>query len=251
MIKQALVDVESMFELLKSNQEVEDEPGATELSISGRLAPVAFERVVFQYEARAGRGPILNELSFSVGPGQKLALVGGSGAGKSTIARLLYRLYDVDSGRVTIAGTDIKRCTQRSVRLLVGIVPQDCVLFNDTIAYNVGFGALARGKLATDEQVAEAAAAAQLTEFIKTQPQGFGTVVGERGLRLSGGEKLRVRRSHVGAGLPDGEGHPEDDRPRGQGPHEPRHRPPPLDHRRRRRDSGTRGRPRGGAGLTR
>lgn len=189
MIKQSLVDVESMFKLLRENAEVADAPGAVALR-TGTVADVSFDKVTFTYEPK--RGPILKSVSLSVGAGQKLAVVGSSGAGKSTIARLLYRLYDVDSGIIYIAGQDIALCTQRSVRLAVGIVPQDCVLFNDTITYNIGFGKLAKGELASEAEVAEAAAAAQLTDFISKQPNGYATTVGERGLRLSGGEKQRV-----------------------------------------------------------
>lgn len=167
----------------------QDDPNADELYVSN-LADVKFQNVTFGYEAK--RGPILKGLNLNIGAGMKVAVVGSSGAGKSTIARLLYRLYDVDGGAVLINGQDIRKCTQRSVRLVVGIVPQDCVLFNDTIVYNIGFGKLAKGELASEEEVVKASAAAQLTDFVRTQPLGYQTVVGERGLRLSGGEKQRV-----------------------------------------------------------
>lgn len=191
MIKQSLVDVESMFALLKEGREVDDAPGAAELRVpGGSLADIQFRDVVFTYEAK--RGPILKGLNISVAAGTRVAVVGSSGAGKSTIARLLFRFYDVDLGAVLICGQDIRQCTQRSVRLAVGIVPQDCVLFNDSLRYNIGFGKLAKGELADEWEVEKAAEAAQLTTFVKQQPQGYATVVGERGLRLSGGEKQRV-----------------------------------------------------------
>jgi ABC-type transport system involved in Fe-S cluster assembly fused permease/ATPase subunit len=189
MIKAALVDVEAMFKLLHEGQEVADLPNAQELVV-GKSADVRFEDVVFTFEPKMG--PILKGVSLEARAGQKLAVVGASGAGKSTLARLLYRLYNVEKGRILISGMDIATCTQRSVRLAVGIVPQDCCLFNDTLRYNISIGKLARGELASDEEVASATAAAQLSDFVARQPQRFDTVVGERGLRLSGGEKQRV-----------------------------------------------------------
>ena len=161
MIKAAFVDVEAMFRLLNENQEVKDTPNAGELRVT-TVADVRFDKVVFTFEPK--RGPLLRGVSLDAHAGKKLAVVGSSGAGKSTLARLLYRLYNLDSGRILIAGTDIATCTQRSVRLAVGIVPQDCVLFNDTLRYNISLGKLARGELAGDEEVA-AAAAAQVRMF--------------------------------------------------------------------------------------
>ena len=217
MIKAALVDVEAMFKLMKEvrcrspisllpghlrvdafptrafchrqNKEVADAPDARELVLT--TASVEFERVVFTFEP--SRGPLLRGISILAEPGQKLAIVGSSGAGKSTLARLLFRLYNVDSGRILVGGVDIKQCTLRSVRLAIAIVPQDTVLFNDTLHYNISLGKLARGEtLASEEEVMRAVDAAQLTAFLRKQPKGLQTVVGERGLRLSGGEKQRV-----------------------------------------------------------
>jgi|APGre2960657444_1045066.scaffolds.fasta_scaffold00243_10 ATP-binding cassette subfamily B protein len=190
MIKSALVDVESMFKLMKEEHEIKDIPGAQELLVSQSMASVTFEKVVFTFEPT--RGPLLKGLSLEALSGKKLAIVGSSGAGKSTLARLLFRLYNVDSGRVLIGGVDIAQCTQRSVRCAVAIVPQDTVLFNDTLRYNVSIGKLARGELASEAEVLAAAHDAQLTDFLSKQPLGLDTVVGERGLRLSGGEKQRV-----------------------------------------------------------
>ncbi len=189
MIKAALVDVEAMFKILHEGQEVRDVAGARELALL-KTADVRFEDVVFTFEP--SRGPILRGVTLDARAGQKLAIVGSSGAGKSTLARLLYRLYNIEKGRILIGGTDIATCTQRSVRLAVGIVPQDCVLFNDTLRYNISLGKLARGELADDAEVAGATAAAQLADFVSKQPLGYATLVGERGLRLSGGEKQRV-----------------------------------------------------------
>jgi ATP-binding cassette subfamily B protein len=189
MIKAAFVDVEAMFKILHEGQEVQDMVDAKELRVT-KVADVRFDSVVFTFDLK--RGPILRGVTLDARAGQKLAVVGSSGAGKSTLARLLYRLYNVDSGRILISGVDIATCTQRSVRLAIGIVPQDCVLFNDTLRYNVSLGKLARGELASDEEVASATAAAQLAEFVSKQPHGYDTLVGERGLRLSGGEKQRV-----------------------------------------------------------
>ena len=191
MIKQCMVDVESMFKLLKESKDVDDEPDAKELVLKSKEdARLEFDNVVFAYNPKERL--ILNRVSFTVDPGTKVALVGRSGAGKSTISKLLYRLYDIQGGVIRIAGQDVKHCTQRSVRLHIGIVPQDCVLFNDTIEYNIGFGKLGTGDVATKEEVSAAAEHAQFDEFVKRQPLGYDTLVGERGLRLSGGEKQRV-----------------------------------------------------------
>ena len=191
MIKQNIVDVESMFKLLAEAKDVADPPGAAPLAVS--RAEIRFDNVSFSYDRNV---PILRNVSFTVKPGQKVAIVGQSGAGKSTIARLLYRFYDVSSGRILIDGQDISRCTQVSLRSAICIIPQDTVLFNDTLRYNIGYGAVARlGGQASEPSQAEveqAAEAASLTAFIQRQPDGYETKVGERGLRLSGGEKQRV-----------------------------------------------------------
>jgi len=191
MIKQCMVDVESMFKLLRENKEVEDSPDAKALVLKSKAdASLEFEDVAFAYNSNDRL--ILNRISFKVEPGMKVALVGRSGAGKSTISKLIYRLYDIQSGIIRIANQDVKQCTQRSVRLHIGIVPQDCVLFNDTIEYNIGFGKLGTGEIATQDEVEKAAMHAQFDTFVRNQPLGYGTLVGERGLRLSGGEKQRV-----------------------------------------------------------
>jgi ATP-binding cassette, subfamily B, heavy metal transporter len=188
MIKQCMVDVEAMFRLMGENQEVADADDAKDLVLAN---PSQYENVFFSYDPKEDR-KILKGVSFVVEPGQKLALVGESGAGKSTIAKLLYRLYDIQGGRILINGQDVAKCTQRSVRLNIGIVPQDCVLFNDTIEYNIGFGKLGQGDVATREEVERASKAAQFEKFVNQTPSGYDTLVGERGLRLSGGEKQRV-----------------------------------------------------------
>jgi ATP-binding cassette subfamily B protein len=191
MIKQCMVDVESMFKLLRENKEVEDSPDAKALVLKSKSdASLEFDNVTFAYNSIDR--VILNRISFKVEPGMKVALVGRSGAGKSTISKLIYRLYDIQSGTIRIANQDVKQCTQRSVRLHIGIVPQDCVLFNDTIEYNIGFGKLGTGEIATQDEVEKAATHAQFDTFVKNQPLGYETLVGERGLRLSGGEKQRV-----------------------------------------------------------
>ena len=193
MIKQCMVDVEAMFKLLRENKEVADTPGAPELSLPSRAeARVEFSKVQFSYNPKENR-QILKGISFEVAPGEKVAIVGSSGAGKSTISKLLYRLYDVQGGQVRINGQNIAECTQRSVRVNIGIVPQDCVLFNDTIMYNIGFGKLGTSTLGTLAEVEKAAKAAQFSSFVEQQcKDGYETLVGERGLRLSGGEKQRV-----------------------------------------------------------
>jgi ATP-binding cassette subfamily B protein len=182
-IKQSLADMDRMFRLLRENREVEDGPGARPLELRG--GAVAFEGVGFAYEARRG---ILDDVSFAIPAGRTVAVVGASGAGKSTLARLLYRFYDVQRGRVSIDGQDIRDCTQTSVRAAIGIVPQDTVLFNDTIFYNIAYGR----PDASREEVLEAARAAHIHDFIAALPDGYETRVGERGLKLSGGEKQRV-----------------------------------------------------------
>src|SRR4051812_7052654 len=182
-IKQATVDMEKMFRLLGENREVEDKPGAPPLVVSG--GSLRFENVDFSYD---GKRPILQGVSFEVPAGRKVAVVGSSGSGKSTLARLLFRFYDVDGGRITIDGQDIRDVTQASVRAAIGVVPQDTVLFNDTIAYNVAYGR----PDATQAEVENAARVAHIAEFIERLPTKWETTVGERGLKLSGGEKQRV-----------------------------------------------------------
>ncbi|HEX4986265.1 MAG TPA: ABC transporter ATP-binding protein/permease [Burkholderiales bacterium] len=182
-IKQSLVDMDKMFHLLAENREVSDSPGATELA--AQRPYVAFERVDFSYEARR---VILHDVSFTIPAGHTVAVVGPSGSGKSTLARLLFRFYDVAGGRIAIDGTDIRAVTQASLRAAIGIVPQDTVLFNDTIYYNIAYG----DPSASREQVVAAARSAHIHELIESLPDGYETMVGERGLKLSGGEKQRV-----------------------------------------------------------
>ncbi len=182
-IRQGLTDIEEMFKLLDQDPEIEDKPGATPLAVTGPV--IRFENVKFHYDPDRA---ILKGISFEVPAGKTTAIVGPTGAGKSTISRLLYRFYDVTGGRITIDGQDVRDVTQASLRAAIGMVPQDTVLFNDTIAYNIQYG---RNE-ATMDEVKEAAAAAQIGKFIETLPKGYDTPVGERGLKLSGGEKQRV-----------------------------------------------------------
>ncbi len=182
-IKQAVIDIEKMFNVLSRNPEIRDDPGAVPLIVTS--GNVRFENVHFAYEAAR---PILKGLSFEVPAGKTVAIVGPSGAGKSTISRLLFRLYDVSSGRILIDGQDIRYVTQASLRASIGMVPQDTVLFNDTIRYNIRYGRWD----ATDAEVERAAQLAQIDGFIRMSPKGYETHVGERGLKLSGGEKQRV-----------------------------------------------------------
>ncbi|MBL4691669.1 MAG: ABC transporter ATP-binding protein/permease, partial [Rhodospirillales bacterium] len=182
-IKRSLTDMETMFELMKENTEVEDKPGARPLAVDG--GKVVFENVSFAYDERR---VVLANVSFSVEPGKTIAIVGPSGAGKSTISRLLFRFYDVTGGRILIDGQDIRDVTQKSVRAAIGMVPQDTVLFNDTIYYNIAYGAPG----ATPSEIEEAARLASIHDFIMSLPDGYSSTVGERGLKLSGGEKQRV-----------------------------------------------------------
>ena len=185
-IKQSLTDLEKMFRLLDEHREVDDVAGARPLPAAAPGgARLRFEQVDFAYDARR---PILRGVDFTVEPGTTTAVVGPSGAGKSTLSRLLYRFYDVGGGRITVDGHDIRTVTQASLRAAVGIVPQDTVLFNDTLRYNVAYGRIG----ASDAQIEAAARAAQLSDFVARLPEGWDTMVGERGLKLSGGEKQRV-----------------------------------------------------------
>ena len=182
-IRQSLVDMGEMFDLLGQPAEIEDKPGATQIKVSNGI--VVLENVHFGYDAAR---PILKGVSLKVGAGETVAIVGPSGSGKSTIGRLLFRFYDVSEGRLSIDGQDVRDVTQESLHGVIGVVPQDTVLFNDTIRYNIAYG---RDGASEDEIVA-AAKAAQIHDFIAALPNGYDTAVGERGLKLSGGEKQRV-----------------------------------------------------------
>ncbi|HZS64985.1 MAG TPA: ABC transporter ATP-binding protein/permease [Xanthobacteraceae bacterium] len=182
-IKQAVIDISTMFDILSREPEIKDKPGAKPLVVTEGV--IRFEDVVFAYDPER---VILKGLSFEVPAGRTVAIVGPSGAGKSTISRLLFRFYEINSGRITIDGQDIRDVTQVSLRKAIGMVPQDTVLFNDTIRYNIRYGRWD----ASDAEVEEAARLAQIDGFIRQAPQGYETEVGERGLKLSGGEKQRV-----------------------------------------------------------
>src|SRR5215470_1560467 len=182
-IKQAVIDIEMMFAILARKPEIDDKPSAQPLVVTS--GNILFENVSFAYEADR---QILKQLSFEVPAGHTVAVVGPSGAGKSTISRLLFRFYEVTGGRVSIDGQDIRDVTQKSLRMAIGMVPQDTVLFNDTIRYNIRYGRWE----ATDREVEQAARLAQIDDFIRLSPKGYETEVGERGLKLSGGEKQRV-----------------------------------------------------------
>jgi ATP-binding cassette, subfamily B, heavy metal transporter len=183
-IKQSMTDLDRMFGLMAREQEVQDLPGAPDLQLSG--APeVRLAQVDFAYETDR---PILRDVSITVPAGQTVAVVGPSGSGKSTLARLLFRFYDVQAGAITFDGQDIRHFSQSSVRRAIGIVPQDTVLFNDSIAYNIAYGQPG----ASQEEIERVARAAQIHDFIASTPKGYDTPVGERGLKLSGGEKQRV-----------------------------------------------------------
>ncbi|MFK7855985.1 MAG: ABC transporter ATP-binding protein/permease [Granulosicoccus sp.] len=187
-LQYALADMDLVLRLLERTPEIQDKPGAIELQV--KEARIEFKDVEFAYLAER---PILRGLSFSVEPGSKVAIVGPSGAGKSTLSRLLFRFYDVDKGAVEIDGVDVRDCTQHSLRKALGVVPQDTVMFNDSIRYNLAYA----HPEADDARVAEAASRANLEEFITQLPQGYDTIVGERGLKLSGGEKQRMAIARV------------------------------------------------------
>ena len=187
-IKQSLTDLESMVRLLTVPPEIEDRPGAPPLRVGA--GEIVFERVSFRYDPRR---PILEEVSFRVPPGGTVAIVGPSGAGKSTITRLLFRFYDVDQGAIRVDGQDLREVTQDSLRRAIGVVPQDTVLFNDTVRYNIAYGRPG----ANDAEIEEAARHARIHDFIAALPDGYRSPVGERGLKLSGGEKQRVAIARV------------------------------------------------------
>ena len=187
-IKYALADMDLVFKLLERKPEITDAPDAAPLKLAG--GRIEFDRVDFAYQSER---PILKQVSFEVPAGRKVAVVGHSGAGKSTLARLLFRFYDVTGGAIRIDGQDIRRVTRQSLRAAIGIVPQDTVLFNDTIHYNILYGRPG----ASREEVERAAELAHIRDFIESLPDGWNTVVGERGLKLSGGEKQRVAIARV------------------------------------------------------
>jgi ATP-binding cassette subfamily B protein len=187
-IKQSLTDLESMFRLLGVRAEIEDPSGAPALAVTN--GEIVFDHVSFSYDPRR---LILDDVSFRVPPGGTVAIVGPSGAGKSTIARLLFRFYDVDAGAIRIDGQDLRDVTQASLRRAIGVVPQDTVLFNDTVRYNIAYGRPG----ADDAAVVDAARHARIHDFISALPDGYASAVGERGLKLSGGEKQRVAIARV------------------------------------------------------
>jgi ATP-binding cassette subfamily B protein len=187
-IKQSLTDLETMFTLLQVKAEVKDAPDAKPVEI--RAGEIAFDDVRFRYDPRRA---ILKGISFIVPPGKTVAIVGPSGAGKSTIARLLFRFYDVEGGAIRIDGQDLRAVTQQSLRRAIGVVPQDTVLFNDTIRYNIAYGRPGAGQA----EIEEAARHARIHDFVAALPDGYRAEVGERGLKLSGGEKQRVAIARV------------------------------------------------------
>ncbi|WP_159714753.1 ABCB family ABC transporter ATP-binding protein/permease, partial [Geminicoccus flavidas] len=187
-LRQSLIDLENLAGLSGLKPEVADAPDAKALQLTG--GEVRFEHVSFAYDPRR---PILDDLSFTIPSGRKLAIVGPSGAGKSTVVRLLFRFYDVSSGQIRIDGQDLRTLQQRSLRQAIGVVPQDTVLFNDTIRANIAYARPDAGQ----EEIEAAARTAQIHDFIRLLPEGYDTVVGERGLKLSGGEKQRVAMARV------------------------------------------------------
>ena len=245
-IKQAIVDIEMMFVILGEHPEIQDRPSARPLVVSH--GAVRFENVEFAYDPAR---EILHDVSFEAPAGRTVAIVGPSGAGKSTISRLLFRFYEPSAGRITIDGQDIAEVTQKSLRAAIGMVPQDTVLFNDTILYNIRYGR----DDATEEQVKAVADDAQIDAFIRSLPQGYGSAVGERGLKLSGGEKQRVAIARTMLKGPpillldeatsaldsftEREIQAALERV-SQGPHDDHHRPPAVDRRSRRRNPGAR-----------
>ncbi len=182
-IRQSLVDMSEMFDLLEQPADVNDKPGASEIAVSG--GALSFKDVHFGYDAAR---PILKGVSLEVGAGKTVAIVGPSGSGKSTIGRLLFRFYDVNGGSLSIDGQDVRDVTQDSLHTQIGVVPQDTVLFNDTVLYNIAYGR----PEASRSEIEAAAKAAKIHDFIMELPEGYETQVGERGLKLSGGEKQRV-----------------------------------------------------------
>ena len=251
-IRRALIDMEDMFQLQRVEAEIQDRPGATALALSG--GSVTFEDVRFAYDSAPPdfAGCQLHR----AGPGKRWRSSARRARVSPPFPRLLYRFYQPQSGRITIDGQDINAITQASLRAAIGIVPQDTVLFNDTIGYNIGYGMVG----ATDAQIAEAARLAHIDGFVDSLPDRYATQVGERGLKLSGGEKHRVahrphrteiaahpavRRSHQRARQPDGAGDPAQPARNFSRAHDTDHRPPPLDHHRCRRDPGARPRPGG------
>jgi ATP-binding cassette subfamily B protein len=184
-LNQGLIDMEQMFSLLRVNREIKDKSGALTLERHGAPAEVRFENVHFGYNPDR---EILKGVSFTAAPGKKIAIVGPTGSGKSTVSRLLFRFYDATGGGVFVDGHDVRDVTQNSLRGAIGVVPQDTVLFNDTIFYNIAYGRPG----ASVEEIEQAARFAQIHDFVVSLPQGYKTKVGERGLKLSGGEKQRV-----------------------------------------------------------
>jgi len=187
-IKHNFIDMNNMFDLLEKSSKIKDIKGAKDIEVNN--AKVEFQNISFAYE---GKDKVLKDISFAIEPGQKVAIVGSSGSGKSTISKLLFRFYDVSSGQILIDGQDIKQYTQRSVQSAIGVVPQEPVMFNESIFYNISYGKYG----ATKEEVVQAAKLAYIHDFISKLPLGYDTLVGERGLKLSGGEKQRMAIARV------------------------------------------------------